>query len=183
MAQAPRSRSLMERIQRFGSRVMDGEQRVSGQLARLVRRDPRWRCLNAVPAGINGAHIDHLVIGPGGVFTVDVKSHPGSRVWMRGNVFRVDGLAYPYISNSRHDALRASRCLSAACGFRVEVDGLVVLTGAEEIAIRERAADVHVLDHTALRPWVRSRPDVLDAPTVAAIFDAARRSTTWNPLG
>jgi hypothetical protein len=167
-------------VRAFG-RSFDGERRIGAQLSRLARRDPRWRYLSAVPAGIYGAHIDHLVIGPGGVYTVDARSHPGSRVSVRGNVFRVDGAAYPYVSNSRHEALRAARCLSAACGFGVDVVGVVALTGAEELAIRDPATDVHIIDDAALRAWFRRREPVLDAPTLAAVYDAARRATTWNP--
>lgn len=168
-------------VRALGGRPFDGERKISTQLARLVRRDPRWRYLSAVPAGVYGAHIDHLVVGPGGVYTVDARSHPNSQIWVRGNVFRVDGAAYPYVSNSRHEALRAARCLSAACGFGVEVAGVIAVAGPEEFSVREPAADVHVVEHTALRSWLRARGPVLDPPTLAAVYDAARHASTWDP--
>jgi hypothetical protein len=149
-------------------------------LARLGRRGQRWRSLTEIPVGLDGGHIDHLVVGPGGIFTVDARSHPRSRISVRGNVFRVDGVAYPYISASRHEALRAARCLSAACGFPVEVMGLVVVIGAEEIAVEEDPIGVRVLADTALETWLRRREQRIDGPTFAAVYDAARRSTTWN---
>ena len=177
----PRGASLGALVRALGGRPFDGERKISTQLARLARRDPRWRYLSAVPAGVYGAHIDHLVVGPGGVYTLDARSHPNSRIWVRGNVFRVDGAAYPYVSNSRHEALRAARCLSAACGFGVEVTGVIAVAGPEEISVREPAPDVHVVEHTALRSWLRGREPVLDAPTLAVVYDAARHASTWDP--
>jgi hypothetical protein len=51
---------------------------VAGQLDKLMRRDPRWRCRHSIPVGSNGADIDHLVIGPGGVFTLNTKPRTSS---------------------------------------------------------------------------------------------------------
>jgi hypothetical protein len=64
-----------ERAWRIGA---DGEERVGTELARLIKLDPRWRVLHAVPAGDAGADIDHVVIGPGGIFTLNTKHHPGA---------------------------------------------------------------------------------------------------------
>ena len=62
-----------ERAWRIGA---DGEERVAAQLAKVAKKDPRWRFLHAIPVGDRGSDIDHLLIGPGGVFTVNAKNHP-----------------------------------------------------------------------------------------------------------
>jgi len=167
-----------ERAWRIGA---DGEEKVAARLEKLVKKDPRWKFLNAIPVGENGSDIDHLVIGPGGVFTLNSKHHPGGRIWIRGNGFRVNGTQLPYIRNSRHEAARASRYLSTVCGFTVEAAGIVVPVGADSITIKEAPADVYVINRMALVSWLRRRPEVLDDGVVLAIFEAARRSTTWRP--
>ena len=167
-----------ERAWRIGA---DGEEKVAARLEKLAKKDPRWRFLHAIPVGENGSDIDHLVIGPGGVFTLNSKHHPGGRIWIRGNGFRVNGTQLPYIRNSRHEAARASRYLSTACGFTVEAAGIVVPVGADSTTIKEAPADVHVINRMALVSWLRRRPEVLDDEAVLAIFEAARRSTTWRP--
>lgn len=178
---------LVGRFRRFfgrrdsGQGRRDGDRKIQTQLARLARRDARWRVLHGIPVGVNGSPIDHLVIGPGGVYALSAKFHPDGRVWVRGNVFRVDDAAYAHVSNSRHEALRASRCLGAACGFAVSVTGVVVVVGAEHIAVSESPGDVHVVSRSTLRGWLGRRDDVLDAPTIAAVHDAARRPATWVP--
>jgi hypothetical protein len=165
-----------ERAWRLGA---VGEVLVAGQLDKLMRRDPRWRCLHSVPVGDKGADIDHLVIGPGGVFTLNAKHHPDARIWVAGDTVMVNGVRQPYIRNSRHEALRASRLLGQACGFAVAVTGVVVPVRADDLRIKKPAADVLVMNRRRLSRWLRRRPDVLDGATVDAIFEQARRSTTW----
>lgn len=113
-----------------------GEQRVGARLSALTRRDPLWQALHSVPVGSRGSDIDHVVMGPGGVFTLNTKHHRNGRVWVRGDAMLLGGHHQPYVRNSRHEAARASRILSAACGFLVPVRGLVVTVGA--LATRSR---------------------------------------------
>jgi Nuclease-related domain len=167
-----------ERAWRIGA---DGEEKVAAQLAKLARKDPRWRFLHAVPVGNNGSDIDHVVIGPGGVLTLNAKHHPGAKVWVGGNTVMVNGQRQPYVRNSRHEAERATRLLTVACGFPVSVTGVVVPVGADDVTIKQAPADVHVVTRMRLARWLRARPVVLTDPQVEAIFAAARRSTTWQP--
>jgi hypothetical protein len=166
-----------ERAWRIGA---DGEEMVAARLAKLAKKDPRWTFVHTIPVGENGSDIDDLVVGPGGVFTFNAKHHPGARIWIRGNAFRVNGTQVPYVRNSRHEAERAGRYLAAACGFPVAVVGIIVPVGADSITIKEPPVDVHVVNRMALADWLRRRPPILDEATIAAVFEAARRSTTWR---
>jgi hypothetical protein len=167
-----------ERAWRIGA---DGEEKVAAQLAKLARKDPRWRFLHAIPVGENGSDIDHLVIGPGGVYTLNAKHHPGGNIWVGGGTFRVNGHRQPYLRNSRHEASRAARLLSAACARPVSVTGVVVPVGADSLIIRHAPTDVHVVNRMGLVKWLRARRDQLDPAAVDAVYEAARRSTTWQP--
>ena len=42
---------------------------------------PDWMVRHAVPIGQGTADVDHLVIGPGGVFALNTKHSAGSGVW------------------------------------------------------------------------------------------------------
>lgn len=167
-----------ERAWRIGA---DGEQKVAGQLAKLAKKDPRWHYLHAIPVGVHGSDIDHLVIGPGGVFSLNAKHHPGSNVWVGGNTLMINGQRQPYIRNSRHEAQRASKLLTKACAFLVPVTGMVVPVGANNVTIKTPPEDVHVVNRMALSRWLRARPEVLSVEHVDAVYGAARRSTTWQP--
>jgi hypothetical protein len=168
-----------ERAWRIGA---DGEEMVAAQLAKLARKDPRWQFLHAIPVGTRGSDIDHLVVGPGGVFTLNAKHHPRSNVWVGGDTLLVNGQREPYIRNSRHEARRAGRLLSRACGFPVAVMGVVVPVGANNVTIRTPPVDVVVVNRMRLARWLLDRRPVLPNDAVVAIFEAARRSTTWSTV-
>ena len=165
-----------ERAWRIGA---DGEQKVASQLAKLVRRDPRWRSLHGIPVGSRGSDIDHLVIGPGGVFSLNAKHHPGKKLWVGGDAFLVDGQRQPYVRNSRFEAERASRLLSAAVGFAVPVRGVVVPVGADDLTVKQQPRDVHVVSRRRVAQWLAELPAVVRPELVEALFAAVRRSTTW----
>lgn len=169
-----------ERAWRIGA---DGEEKVAAQLGKLAGKDPRWRFLHAVPVGENGSDIDHVVIGPAGVFTLNAKHHPGAKIWVGGSTFMVNGQRQPYLRNSVHEAGRASRLLTAACGFPVHAVGVVVPIGATDVVIKTPPTGVHVVYRRALAKWLRERPAALPDDAVEQVFQAARRSTTWQPAG
>jgi hypothetical protein len=166
-----------ERAWRLGA---DGEEMVGRVLSRLVTQEPGWQVLHSIPVGTRGADIDHLVIGPGGVFSLNTKHHRGAKVWVGGDTFLINGVRQPYLRNSRHEAERASRLLSAACGFPVEVTGVVVPVGAADVVIKTPPIGVHVINRRRLGRWLRRRLPTLDRATVEAVYEAARRSTTWR---
>ncbi|MHC5557382.1 nuclease-related domain-containing protein [Kocuria sp. U4B] len=166
-----------ERAWRIGA---DGEVKVAARLAKVVARDPRWRVLHAIPVGERGADIDHLVIGPGGVFTVNAKHHPGARIWVGGNTVLVNGHRQPYVRTSRHEAARATRLLSAVCGFPVAVEGLIVTVRAEDVVIKQQPDGVSVVSRHQLTRWLLRQRDIHAPEVMEAVYEAARRSTTWQ---
>jgi hypothetical protein len=153
-----------------------GEEKVAAQLAKLGER---WRVLHGIPIGQRGSDIDHLVIGPPGVFTLNAKRHIDAKIWVGGGTFLVNGHRQPYVPKSEREALRASQLLSRSCGFPVPVRGVVVPVDADEVVIKSQPDKVHVVNRLRIREWLQSLPEALDGATVDAVFDTARRSTTW----
>jgi hypothetical protein len=164
-----------ERAWRIGAA---GERKVA---ARLERLGEPWHVLHAVPVGNRGADIDHIVIGPGGVFTVNAKHHPDARVWVGGNTFMVNGHRQPYVRNARHEARRASRLLSAAVDSSVEVSGVIAVVGAHKgFTVKTQPEDVHVVTRKEIAAWLGRMPRRLGDQRVNTIVRAARRSDTWK---
>jgi hypothetical protein len=166
-----------ERAWRIGA---DGEEAVAAQLAKL---GPEWRVLHAVPVGRNGADIDHVVIGPGGVYVINTKHHPNGKIWVAGDVVRLNGYKVPYVRNSRHEARRAARLLSEHTGFPVTVGGIVAIMGAHQgFTIKKQPGDgaVVIVARKEISQYLRSRPIRLTPAEVETIYAGARRSTTWK---
>lgn len=84
-----------------------GEETVAAELW-SISRPGAWRYVHSVPVGANRSDIDHVLVGPGGVFTLNTKAHSGAKIWVTENTFMVNGHQQPYLRNSRHEAARAS---------------------------------------------------------------------------
>ena len=84
--------------------------------------------------------------------------------------------------NSRFEARRAGRLLGAALGWTPPVTALLVFdtTGAGGLTIKAQPDAVAVMGHRVVQAWLRRQPAVLDEGRVEAVFDVARRSTTWT---
>jgi hypothetical protein len=56
--------------------------------------------LHSIPIGNKGSDLDHLVIGPGGVFSLNAKHHLNASICIAGSVFTVNGQRTNYLRNS-----------------------------------------------------------------------------------
>jgi hypothetical protein len=157
-----------------------GERAVGHQLSRWATRDG-WHVLHAVPVGQRGADIDHVVIGPFGVVTVNTKT-TGTAVWVGEYALTVGGKPVDYLEKSRHEASRAGRLLTRATGLDVPVQSAIVFLGARRVTVRRGGpADVAVLPSPrALRHWLGRQRPVLGPGQVDAIYQAARRRVSWQ---
>ena len=167
-----------ERAWRKGA---EGEEYVGTKLNRL--REKGWHVLHSVPVGKGDSDIDHIAIGPGGVFTVNSKNHASKKIWVAKYQMRVNGRPVPYLRNSRHEAARAKRLLETQVNFEVPVTGcVVVLTGSlvPEVTYRDRPDDVRVLTKWDVPRWFRKRKAALSPEQVEQVFEVARRSDTWR---
>ncbi|MBZ5735953.1 NERD domain-containing protein [Nocardioides sp. TRM66260-LWL] len=159
-----------------------GEESVAEQLLLLARTGP-WRYVHSVPVGSRGADIDHVLVGPAGVLTLNTKSHPGRSIWFSATTFRVDGHDEPYLRNARHEAARASRLLGRAVGAPMSVHPVIVLVRPRSITARNPPRDVSVMAEHDLVRWLAHAPRHLSEPQIDALFAAIRRSTTWSGTG
>ena len=87
-----------------------GERRVAAILDQLSVAQPQspWTVLHSVPVGRGESDIDHVVIGPPGVFTINTKFSPGKDVWVAGRGMYVGGAKQHYVVNALYEARRAS---------------------------------------------------------------------------
>lgn len=166
-----------ERAWRIGA---DGEKTIGGRLERLVGKG--WHVLHAVPVGNRGSDIDHVLVGPGGVYTINTKNRPGASIWVGRHAIKVNGRSEPYLRNSRFEAQRAARLLSHALGWEVPVKPvLVLLTGTvvPDVRVVQQPEDVVVLTRSDVPRVFARAPQRLSAEQVDRVFEQARRSSTW----
>jgi|ERR1035437_8913224 hypothetical protein len=163
--------------ERAWRRGADGEEEVARQLNKL---GASWHVLHGVPVGPNETDIDHIVIGPAGVFTLNTKNHLGKRVTVYEYAIYVSGTKQPYLSKSRAEGKRSSKILSTACGFEVMVKPVVVII-ASELVFKGSPKDVNVVGRRKVADWIGRRPSQLSTDQIESIYEVARRRSTWIP--
>jgi nuclease-like protein len=160
-----------------------GEREVGRKLNRWAARYG-WRVLHAVPVGRAGADIDHVVIAPFGVVTVNTKTTK-TRVWVGEYGMTVGGKSVDYLRKSRAEARRAERLLGRATRIEVPTRAVIVFTRAHRFSVRRGGPpDVAVLGSPrALCRWLRRQPSALASEQVDTIYQAARNPATWHSRG
>jgi hypothetical protein len=158
----------------------DGEEQVEHQLSRLP---DGWHLLHSLPVGSRTSDIDHVVVGPGGVFTVSAKRHPGATVWVDGDTFLVNETKHPYVRDARHVAVHATRSLTELAGFAVPAIAVIAVVGAHQgFTVKSQPADgaVHVVPRRNLVNWLLDHHPILSSDQVSIVSERARRSSTWS---
>lgn len=161
-----------------------GEQTTGKALQRLAAGETgqHWEVLHSITVNAYGGDIDHLLIGPAGVFTINTKHHPGKTVHVGPTTLTVDGYRhYDYIRHANNEAERAQTLLYTA-GVNCDVWPVIAFVGAtvtgEQHLDRVLCIDASRLA-IAMTNYSRSHP-TLDDPAITHIHGIARRSTTWE---
>jgi hypothetical protein len=147
---------------------------------------PEWDVLHVVPVDGESPQIDHLVIGPPGVFTLWTKNFPGQEIIVDGESLLVGGHPTSDIADARSQASSASELLSAATGSGSEVDmdvvvePIIVIVNPKKLVIRKQPTGLIVVSSTQLLRWLTKLDRRLDGAEVAYISDISDRESTWH---
>jgi hypothetical protein len=189
-AAGQRQRDTELRLQADGRHaVADALRReVEAPVAGRVGRASRWRILHGIDMTVGGetVTIDHLVIGPPGVFVVEVRHQPGGKVRTFTNGIDVDGTP---VDLARIRTLaeevreRLAEAIALAAGFDEVLDPprvtpVIAVVGATIIS-QTRPRGVIVARAGDLARAMRSIGDRLSAAAVEETYAVARRADTW----
>lgn len=162
-------------------RAAQGEEYVASLLHHL--RTAGWLALHGVVVSDAGSTIDHLLIGPGGVYVIDTKTRPGATVTVDSHAVAVDGRTTGYLWDVTRMATRASEVLGWATGLRLTaVPTLAFIVGpGGSIQLRGRPRAVAIVSERDLPDAFAHRPRTLGDDEVSLIFERARIGGTWFP--
>lgn len=163
---AARSRAKAERLMRHAEmyeRGAEGETRTAGVLASLP---PEWTTLHDLRwPGRRLANIDHVVIGPGGIFVIDSKNWSG-RVEVTQNVLRQNGRSREQaVAGCADSALAISELLGP---FASSVAPVLCLVRDEPVSGWVR--DVMICSSVTLPQMLLTRPTVLTPAELAEVW-------------
>ena len=167
------AKRLSSRTERAEHAAMKEEQRISLELDDLPAG---WFVLHSLDIDPDGGarHVDHVAIGPGGMFMIYVEHQPGAKVWISEHTVTINGRDSDHLRQARFEARRASGRLTEACGRDVTVQSVLMLIGAATMQTLSRPAEVHVRTQHDIRDWLCKQPVRLDADTVRAVYDHLR---------
>lgn len=152
-----------------------------GQLdvkSRLEQLGPEWTVVHGVPGP--GAIIDHLVIGPGGVYTVSTHDHAKQRIWVGGRAFVVDGHRLPYLRRAEEAIGYVERTIEAEAGVHIRASTVIAVMDPGSLQVRDLPRDVFVITAESLTRWLKARDAVLGAETAAHLAAVARTEAIWT---
>ncbi|WP_242620979.1 nuclease-related domain-containing protein [Streptomyces sp. BK239] len=156
---------------------LEGERKVGAELNRLARHG--WRVLHSIPLA-DKVDVDHLLVGPGGVFSINTKHHHKKSVWVGDDSVKVNrGKPEPYARKSRAEAKRVARVLEHYCGFPVPVEPVLVFVGVTDLKVVATQLSVRVYQErqvAALAPL----SGVLTAEQVEQVYSVARHRQAWS---
>lgn len=176
----------------FGVRPIDGEdanwyrgalgELHVGQL--LGALGDEWRVLHSLQFAGRPTDLDHLLIGPSGVYTVNTKNHAAQRVWIGASTVLVNGQKpdRSYIHAAEREADRIDRELRRLkVPVLMTTTPLVVLVDPAAVTVKQRPERVRLLRSRELVRWLRARRVLLSAAQVRWLADALGRSSMWAP--
>ncbi|MFI0226103.1 nuclease-related domain-containing protein [Streptomyces lydicus] len=152
-------------------------ERITGR--RLARLGPQWKVLHAVQWA-SGSDIDHLAVGPAGVFAINSKRHKGKAVWYGDRAITVNRVPTRHIAISLSEAQRIARVLTRHCGFSVPVKPAIAVVQAAKLTVKNAAPPVLVVDAGDLVRRLAGMSPVLSSDQVARIYEVARNARTWE---
>jgi Nuclease-related domain len=156
-------------------------ERGSSVRTRLERLgDEGWQVVHDVPLGRQGSLVEHLLIGPAGIFTLAERRHPGQRIVVEGRTLSVDGRSASYLRDARLEAIRVQGALLAAACAAITVRGVVVVQGQLEVRTVQPAQDAFAIARGDVQAVFRAMPVRLDPARIAAIAHVARQRATWS---
>jgi hypothetical protein len=144
--------------------------------------DGSWIVLHSVPFDSASRDIDHLAIGPGGVFAINTKNHADKHLVVDGANFTVSGHRYPYIRKAEYEARQVTIALAGVLPLGFAVTPVIAVVAPARLTVREMPNSVRVVDARQLAVWLQARPATLDASCVEQLATVAARPETWLAL-
>lgn len=159
-------------------RGAQGEIIVGGILATLP---PEWTAFHALPVGKKGADIDHLVIGPGGIFTINTKHHKNKPIWVAGRTLMVSGQKQPHIPSAEFEAKRVTKLVTERMPDVAPAQPILTLVNPKSLSIKTKPKLVKVVAAVSLRRWLLARPAILSSAELAELEAIIDDPATWPP--
>jgi hypothetical protein len=135
--------------------------------------------LSGLDRSVHDERAGFLAIGPNGLFAITIADHGRARVLVSGDVVQINGKRPAYIAQTRRDARRASKALSAAVGLTVPIAPVLTFVGSGHISVYGLPKECLVTTHRELDRLLLAGGSRISPATAGKLSEIARQPTTW----
>jgi hypothetical protein len=158
-------------------RAAEGEVAVGQMLAQL---GPLWDVLHVVPVDDLNGRIDHLVIGPAGVFAIFTANYPTQEVRVNGEAMSIGTRAVDDLQTIRRLSETAAERMSNAAGRTVTVESVLIVIDPTRLSLRNAPDGIQIVSSSQLLQLLGNAERSLAGSEVAYLSDVADRESTWE---
>ncbi|MFT2817981.1 hypothetical protein [Leifsonia sp. A12D58] len=174
----------------FGRCPLDAAARTSystalaeGAVARVLRTlSPEWTVLQAEPARSGHNVVDHMLIGPSGLYAITTIDHGGRRVIIDGESISIGRSTSDVLGRSRREAARMAQQVSVRVKTAVEVTPVVVVVTPVSMKVGAAHGVVAVLPSTEMHDWLVAQPRVHTGSALATYERVVLDQSAWKPV-
>ncbi|MET4783088.1 nuclease-related domain-containing protein [Glaciihabitans sp. UYNi722] len=131
-----------------------------------------WTVLHSVSMEPNTPALEHLAIGPPGVFVISTKSHAAQTVWVGELMFMADDIRYPYLPIAEQQ----NREVAERFDLRAPVTSCMVVAAPRELTVRRHARHIEIVTAHGFEKWLRELPRLLSPQLVSTL---AAEASSW----
>ncbi|TFD05505.1 NERD domain-containing protein [Cryobacterium sp. TMT1-66-1] len=146
----------------------------------LGRLPEGYSVYHSLPIRNTAFWVDHLVVGPGGIFAINSKTHWDRDLTGALRSIPINDHAMPYLRDARFESAQITALLGAVLPAATVVQPVIVLVNPHKILLARKPDAVTVIDSPRLRRWLVARPRVFSAKQQAALTAAIDDPATWR---
>lgn len=145
----------------------------------IVGEDAIWRSFFSLPTGYTAyanvllpgsfGDIDFVVVGPGGIYSVEVKNYEGTVEVIDGELWRGKQSLRFIVNQAMKEARSLSGFMTHTIGHRVYVNSLIVFTGNPGMYHPAKVQSSWVVPEHELIPFISSGKANLSSSSLEAI--------------
>ncbi|TFD25193.1 NERD domain-containing protein [Cryobacterium lyxosi] len=146
----------------------------------LTRLPDDYSVYHSLPIRSTAFWVDHLVVGPGGVFSINAKTHWDRDLTGSPRSIPIGNHAMPYLRDARFESAQITALLAAVMPAASVVEPMIVLVNPHKILLDRKPNAVTVIDSPRLRRWLVARPRTLTPEQQAAVTALIDDPATWR---
>ncbi|WP_161498921.1 nuclease-related domain-containing protein [Cryobacterium aureum] len=146
----------------------------------LGRLPEGYSVYHSLPIRNTAFWVDHLAVGPGGIFSINSKTHWDRDLTGSLRSIPINNHAMPYLRDARFESAQITALLAAVMPAAAVVEPVIVLVNPHKILLNRKPNAVTVIDSPRLRRWIVARPRTFNPEQQAAVTALIDDPATWH---